>query len=548
MTDQMTEPLDAADPYAREAQTFPVLPEEMAERIASYGAPETLDDGTLVFERGQRSVDFFLVLDGAIEIYDLDERGQPHVFTVHGPRQFTGEVDLFNDRQILVSGRTRGTTRVVRLKREVFRRMIAAEADIGEILMRAFILRRVGLMRHAQGGVVLVGSGHDGETSRIQSFLERNGYPLRLIDRETDADASSFLEGFHLKPEQLPVVLADGQLLFNPSDAELADRLGISIEIDPEHVHDVAVVGGGPGGLAAAVYAASEGLDTIVLETFAPGGQAGTSSKIENYLGFPTGISGQALAGRALTQAQKFGARVAVSRSVKRLHCDQSPYRVELDDGRRVSARAVVVATGARYRRLEIEGSERFDGRGLHYAATAVEARLCRSEEVIVVGGGNSAGQAAVFLSRSAGHVHVLVRGEGLAATMSRYLIERIDASSRITLHAHTEITALEGDPALERVTWRHRQTGESETRAIANVFVMIGAEPNTAWLDGCLKLDPKGFIVCGDPASPYSTSRAGVFAVGDVRSGSVKRVASAVGEGSVAVQAVHRFLDPVAD
>ncbi|MFN3353039.1 MAG: FAD-dependent oxidoreductase [Brevundimonas sp.] len=548
MTDQMTEPLDAADPYAREAQTFPVLPEEMADRIAAYGQAETLDDGTLVFERGQRSVDFFLVLDGAVEIYDLDERGQPHVFTLHGPRQFTGEVDLFNDRQILVSGRTRGATRVVRLKRDVFRRMIAAEADIGEILMRAFILRRVGLMRHAQGGVVLVGSGHDGETSRIQSFLERNGYPLRLIDRETDADASGFLEGFHLQPEQLPVVLADGQLLFNPSEADLADRLGISIELDPAHVHDVAVVGGGPGGLAAAVYAASEGLDTVVLETFAPGGQAGTSSKIENYLGFPTGISGQALAGRALTQAQKFGARVAVSRSVIRLHCDHSPYQVELDDGRRVAARAVVVATGARYRRLEIEGSERFDGRGLHYAATAVEARLCRSEEVIVVGGGNSAGQAAVFLSRSAGHVHVLVRGEGLAATMSRYLIERIDASSRITLHAHTEITVLEGDPALERVTWRNRQTGETETRAIANVFVMIGAEPNTAWLDGCLELDPKGFIVCGDPASPYSTSRPGVFAVGDVRSGSVKRVASAVGEGSVAVQAVHRFLDPAAD
>lgn len=548
MTDPMTEPLDAADPYAREAQTFPVLPEEMVERIASYGAPETLEDGALVFERGQRTVDFFLVLDGAIEIFDLDERGQPHVFTVHGPRQFTGEVDLFNDRQILVSGRTRGTTRVVRLKRDVFRRMIAAEADIGEILMRAFILRRVGLMRHAQGGVVLVGSGHDGETSRIQSFLTRNGYPHRLIDRETDDGAATFLDGFRLTPEQLPVVLADGELLFNPSDADLADRLGISIELDPTHVHDVAVVGGGPGGLAAAVYAASEGLDTLVLETFAPGGQAGTSSKIENYLGFPTGISGQALAGRALTQAQKFGARVAVSRPVKRLHCDQSPYQVELDDGRRVTARAVVVATGARYRRLDIEGSERFDGRGLHYAATAVEARLCRSEEVIVVGGGNSAGQAAVFLSRSAGHVHVLVRGEGLAATMSRYLIERIDASSRITLHAHTEITALEGDPALERVTWTNRKTGDSETRALGNVFVMIGAQPNTDWLDGCLELDSKGFIVCRDPSSPYASSRAGVFAVGDVRSGSVKRVASAVGEGSVAVQAVHRFLDPVAD
>jgi thioredoxin reductase (NADPH) len=548
MTDQMTEPLDAADPYAREAQTFPVLPAEMAKRVAGWGAPETLADGALVFERGQRSVDFFLVLDGAIEIFDLDPEGRPHVFTVHGPRQFTGEVDLFNDRQILVSGRTRGATRVVRLKRDVFRRMIAAEADVGEILMRAFILRRVGLMRHAQGGVVLVGSGHDGETGRIQSFLTRNGYPHRLIDRETDADAAAFLDGFHLKPEQLPVVLADGELLFNPGDADLADRLGISIELDPDHVHDVAVVGGGPAGLAAAVYAASEGLDTLVLETFAPGGQAGTSSKIENYLGFPTGISGQALAGRALTQAQKFGARVAVSRAVRRLHCDHSPYRIELDDGRQVQARAVVVATGARYRRLDIAGSERFDGRGLHYAATAVEARLCRSEEVIVVGGGNSAGQAAVFLSRSAGHVHVLVRGEGLADTMSRYLIDRIEASSRITLHARTEITALEGDPALTQVTWRNRRTGESDTRAIGNVFVMIGAEPNTGWLEGCLELDPRGFVVCGDPASPYSTSRPGVFAVGDVRSGSVKRVASAVGEGSVAVQAIHRFLDPVAD
>jgi thioredoxin reductase (NADPH) len=321
--------------------------------------------------------------------------------------------------------------------------------------------------------------------------------------------------------------------------------------VDEAKVHDVAVVGAGPAGLAAAVYAASEGLETIVIESLAPGGQAGTSSKIENYLGFPTGISGQALAARAWTQAQKFGAKFAVSREVTGLDCAQRPYRVRLQDGRQVQARAVIVATGARYRKLDLPDYERFEGQGTHYAATAIEAGLCRSEEVAIVGGGNSAGQAAMYLSAHAAHVHILVRGEGLAATMSDYLIQRIKQSPRITLHPFTEVVRIEGNDTLERIAWRNRKTGEEETRPIRNLFVMIGAEPNTDWLHGCLALDDKGFVVTGRDAdghalpSPFATSLPGVFAVGDVRAGSIKRVASGVGEGSVVVAAVHQFLAP---
>jgi thioredoxin reductase (NADPH) len=319
--------------------------------------------------------------------------------------------------------------------------------------------------------------------------------------------------------------------------------------LDPAHVHDVAVVGAGPAGLAAAVYAASEGLDTIVLEGLAPGGQAGTSSKIENYLGFPTGISGQALAGRAQTQAQKFGARLAVSRHAAALDCAGEPFRLRLEDGQMVAARAVIVATGARYRKLAVENYDRFEGEGIHYAATAIEAQLCRDEEVAIVGGGNSSGQAAMFLSRFAKAVHILCRGPGLAATMSDYLVRRIDASERITLHPRTEIVRLEGEHHLEAVTWRDHGRGTEERHPMRNLFVMIGAEPNTDWLGGCLELDAKGFVLTGTDAegrplaSPFATSRPGIFAVGDVRAGSVKRVASGVGEGSVVVAAVHQFL-----
>ena len=540
-------PLDSHDPYAREAQTFPVLgPEQMA-RIAAYGHEAQVADGEMLFTRGQRGVDCLLILAGEIEILDIASDGSATVFTTHGAGQFTGEMDLFNNRQILVSGRARGTTRVIRLPRADFRRMIAAESDIAEIMMRAFILRRVALIRHAQGGVVLVGPAHGADTLRLQRFLTRNGYPHRLLDTEADPDAGGFLEGFAIAPDQLPVVIMPGaELLRRPATHALADALGITEALDPAQVHDLLVVGAGPAGLAAAVYGASEGLRTIVIEGVAPGGQAGTSSKIENYLGFPTGISGQALAGRAQAQAQKFGARLAISRSATAIDCSRRPFVVQLEDGQAVQARSIVIASGATYRRLTVPGYDRYEGAGIHYAATAMEGALCSNEEVVVVGGGNSAGQAAVFLSGLARHVHIMVRADGLAATMSDYLVQRIHQSPAITLHTRTEITALEGDDRLRSVTWTHADTGASETRAVGNVFVMIGAAPNTGWLGGCVALDEKGFVLTGlDGASAYETSVPGMFAVGDVRSGSVKRVASGVGEGSVVVAAVHRFLDP---
>ena len=411
--------IDASDPYEREAQTFPHLSEEMAARVATYGVETSLAAGERVFERGDRGVDFFLVIEGAIEIIEFDAHNEPHVITVHSDRQFTGEMDLFNNRRILVSGRAQKDSRVARIERAQFRRLVAAEPDIGEIIMRAFILRRVGFIRHAQGGVIVIGASHSGDTLRLRRFLTRNGYPHRLLDVDHDEDAAGFLECFELTADQLPVVIApDREVLRNPSNAMLADAIGLTEDFDDSIVYDLAVVGAGPAGLASAVYAASEGLSTIVIEGMAPGGQAGTSSKIENYLGFPTGISGQALAGRAQAQAQKFGARLAVSRMVTRLDCDSAPYHLQLDGGdpehpTRVAARAIVIATGARYRKLDVTDYERFEGSGIHYAATAMEATLCSGEQVIVVGGGNSAGQAAVYLSRTVEHVHVLVRAEG---------------------------------------------------------------------------------------------------------------------------------------
>ncbi|RYE90401.1 MAG: FAD-dependent oxidoreductase, partial [Myxococcales bacterium] len=482
-----------------------------------------------------------------------DGHGHDDIIVTHGPCQFTGELDLFSRRQVLVSGRAAVDSRVVRLKREPFLRLVSDETDIGEVLMRAFILRRVGLIRNTQGGVVLVGPAHGAETLRVQRFLTRNGYPHRLLDTDSEADAATGLGDWKLTPDDLPVVLlpSGDAPLRRPSNAELADRLGLSETIDPDEVFDVAVVGAGPAGLAAAVYAASEGLSTIVIEAMAPGGQAGTSSKIENYLGFPTGISGQALAGRAQAQAMKFGARLALARPVLKLDCHEKVFHLHLADSPAVAARSVVVATGARYRRLDVPGHERFEGQGLHYAATAMEQKLCVGEHVIVVGGGNSAGQAAVFLSRTA-HVHLLVRAGGLAATMSDYLVQRIHSSPRITFHPRTEITGLAGDTELREVTWTDRTTGVSETHPIGNVFLMIGADPNTDWVSGCLDLDPKGFVKTGHDASgaalasPYATTHPGIYAVGDVRSGSVKRVASGVGEGSVVVQAIHQYLHPV--
>jgi len=543
--------LDASDPIAREAETFPRLSAEILARIARYGSEERFTAGAPIFSRGDRNVDFFVVVAGSIEVFDVDEHDLPQVFLVLRSRQFSGELTLFNERAVLVSARASEETVLLRVRRADFRRLVSTEADIGEIVMRAFILRRVGLIRHVHGGVVVVGSAHTADTLRLVQFLSRNAYPHRLVDTEHDAGGDGFLDCFSLAAADLPVVIAPGhRVLRKPSLAQLADDLGLTETFDHAQVFDLAVVGAGPAGLAAAVYGASEGLQTIVVESLAPGGQAGTSSKIENYLGFPTGISGQALAGRAQVQAQKFGARLALSRAVVGLDCDSAPYRLKLDDGQSIRARAIVVATGARYRKLDVAGYERFEGAGIYYAATAMEADLCADEEIVVVGGGNSAGQAAVFLARSAKHVHVLVRAKGLAATMSDYLVQRIESSERISLHPHSEVSALAGDASLQSVTWTNRASGERTTRPARSVFVMIGAEPNTQWAAGCLALDAQGFVCTGsragaDADSPYATSRAGVYAVGDVRSGSVKRVASGVGEGSVVVQAIHRFLNP---
>ncbi|HEX7817445.1 FAD-dependent oxidoreductase [Dyella sp.] len=558
MSDSMIRPLpelpeiDVRDLQDRDAQRFPRLDDDMARRIVGYGREEFVSAGTLLFERGQRGVDFFFVLEGGIQVFDLDAQNSPRPVTTHGPGQFSGEMDHFNQRRILVSGLAAAPTRLIRISREQFRRLVSAETDIGEIIMRAFILRRVGLIRLGGGGVVLIGPAHAAHTLRLQRFLVRNGFPHRLLDSESEGDALEWVRHFDITPEQLPVIVTpDRGLLKNPSTGELADQLGLTEAIEPGRVHDVAVVGAGPSGLAAAVYAASEGLDTIVIEGMAPGGQAGTSSRIENYLGFPTGISGQALAGRAQAQAQKFGARLAISRHVTGIDCSERPYRLVLEGGQVIEARSIVVATGARYRKLDVPDYERFEGQGIHYAATPMEAQLCRNEEIIVVGGGNSAGQAAVFLSRIAAHVHLLVRADGLAATMSDYLVQRIEQSSRISLHARTRITGLAGDDRLRTVTWQQHTDATVQTRHIGNVFVMVGAEPNTDWLAGCLRLDAKGFVCTGPEAgnfgaaSAYATSKPAIFAVGDVRAGSIKRVAAGVGEGAAVIAAVHAALNP---
>lgn len=540
----------SSDPYDRPGQTFPRLPQAMVQRITHYGQSEPIEAGQSLFSAGDRGVDFFLVLDGSVDTIEGDGRGGEAVATTHGPRQFTGELDLFNERAVLVGARASAQGKVLRVPRSAFRRMVSAEADIGEIILRAFILRRVGMIQHSDGAAILIGSIHAAETLRIQSFLTRNGFPHRMLDTDQDPDARSALDCFQIGEEDLPVVVVEGHtVLRRPTKEALADAIGITESFDADHVYDVAIVGAGPAGLAAAVYSASEGLDTIVIEGVAPGGQAATSSRIENYLGFPTGISGQALAGRAQVQAQKFGARLAISRPVQSIDCSQRPFRLRLKGDAEISALAVVVATGARYRKLDVTDFARFEGQGIHYAATALEAKLCAGEEVIVVGGGNSAGQAAMYLSGKARHVHIVVRGDGLAETMSDYLVQRIEETATITVHPHTEIIGLEGRSYLESVTWQNASSGAQETRSVANVLLMIGAQPNSDWLEGCIALDKAGFVETGHiqdgevSTTPYATSIGGIFAVGDIRAGSVKRVASSVGEGSVVVQAIHKWL-----
>jgi thioredoxin reductase (NADPH) len=449
---------------------------------------------------------------------------------------------------------------VIELGHDRLLELIQTDSELSEIFMRAFILRRVELIAQGVGDVVVLGSSHSAGTLRVKEFLTRNAHPYSYVDLDRESDVQSLLDRFQVGCGDVPVVIYRGEtVLRNPSNEQIADCLGFNTGIDTSKPRDVVVLGAGPAGLAAAVYAASEGLDVLVLEPSFPGGQAGSSSKIENYLGFPTGISGQALAGRAYTQAQKFGAQVMVARGARKLDCAHRPYAIEMGEGSPVQARAVVIATGAQYRKLPLEDLTRFEGTGVYYAASFMEAQLCAGEEVVVVGGGNSAGQAAVFLAQTVEHVHMLVRSSGLADTMSRYLIRRIEESPKITVRTHTEVVEVRGEDHLERVRWRNRRSGEEEERAIRHVFVMTGAIPCTQWLDGCLAVDDKGFVKTGPELSPedlaearwplarapylLETSLPGVFAVGDVRSGNVKRVASAVGEGSIAVSFVHRVL-----
>jgi thioredoxin reductase (NADPH) len=459
-----------------------------------------------------------------------------------------------------VRGRARTACKLIEIDPVSLRRIVQMDAELSEIFLRAFLLRRTHLINHTAGDVLLVGSSHSSDTLRLKAFLTRNGHPHAYIDVDRDSGIQELLDHFAIRLEDVPVLICRGRkVLRNPTNTEAADCLGFNAPILADTIHDVIVVGAGPAGLAAAVYAASEGLDVMVLEGNAPGGQAGSSSRIENYLGFPTGISGQELAGNAFIQAEKFGATVAIAQVATRLECGGKPFLVECADGGTVQGRTVILATGAAYRKLPLPNLARFEGNGVYYGATAVEAQLCSGDEVIVVGGGNSAGQAAAFLSGRVKHVHMLVRRAGLAESMSRYLIRRIEESPTITLRTYTSIVALEGNGRLERVTWRNSKTGESETREIHHVFSMTGASPNTAWLNGCLRLDDKLFIKTGADLSseevaaahwplsraPYlfEASWPGIFAVGDVRSSSVKRVASAVGEGSVAVQLVHKVL-----
>ncbi|MEM8770726.1 MAG: FAD-dependent oxidoreductase [Pseudomonadota bacterium] len=555
MSDPTPIPDNPSDPYARKAQTFPVLSDAQVAKIKEFGRCESLEKGAVVFQRGDRTVDFFVLMSGTIEIYE-EEGDQPeNVFTVHRKNQFTGELDLFNDRKILVSGCMGEAGDVIRLDRPAFQRMMTSLPDISEIIMRAFILRRIGLMEHEQGAVCAIGRKSSSALLEAERFMRRNGYPVRVLTVEDDADeVRTLLDKYSLAESDLPVLIGkNNDHIAKPSRMELAKFLGIAIELEDGEIYDTIVVGAGPAGLAAAVYAASEGLKTLVLEDLAPGGQAATSSKIENYLGFPTGVSGQALAGRAQVQAQKFGAVLAVPYAAKKLCCQDRPYRIYLEYDKVVRAKSVVVATGARYRSIDVDNLDKYEGQNVHYAATAIEARLCGDTNVIVIGGGNSAGQAAVFLSQHADHVHMLVRGSGLAASMSDYLVGRIEASPNITLHTGAELCEIEGDDVIRHASWRHRESGEIIRKDVAHIFVMIGAAPNSDWLDNCLALDENGFVLtgkaaescadCERPPHAFETSARGIFAVGDIRADSVKRVASAVGEGSVSVAAIHKVL-----
>ena len=543
---------------SRASLLFPTLTAAQIARIEAHGVKRRVRPGEVLFEPGVHAAPFFVVTAGEIEIVRPSGDAETMV-AVQGPGAFTGEANLLHGRPSFMRARANQAGEVIELTREQLLGLIQTDPEISNVLMRAFIYRRVELIAQGLGDVVLVGSTHSAATLRIKEFLTRNGHPFAYLDLDRDADVQQLLDRFHVAGVDIPVLICRGDVVLrNPTIQKIADCLGYNDTIDRAHVRDVLIVGAGPAGLAAAVYGASEGLDVLVVESNAPGGQAGSSSRIENYLGFPTGVSGQELAGRALTQAEKFGAEIMIAKGATALTCDRQPYSIQLDDGPRIAARTIVIATGAEYRRPAIPNLSRFEGAGVYYSATFMESQLCGGEEVVVVGGGNSAGQAAVFLSQTAKRVCMLVRSKGLAESMSRYLIRRIEETPSIVLHPCTEIVALDGDGHLESVEWRNPE-GAVERHDIRHIFLMTGAVPNTAWLGGCVALDPKGFVKTGSdisrddlaaarwplarPPHLLETSLRGVFAAGDVRGGNIKRVASAVGEGSIAISFVHRVL-----
>jgi len=545
----------------RQAEAFPRLTAAQIVRIEPHGRRRRVEPGEILGETGQPVTRIFVVVSGRLDL-------------VRPPRWVGEEVPSFSDgmftgeRSILAGGRFLARIQastpceVIEVSRDDLLTLIQTDAELSDIFLRAFILRRLQLIDQGFGDVLLLGSNHCQGSLHIREFLTRNGHPYRFVDLDTDADSQAMLDQFKVSAGDIPVVICRGSIVLrNPTIQQVADCLGFNPTIDRTTINDVVIIGAGPAGLGAAVYAASEGLNVVMIEANAPGGQAGTSSRIENYLGFPLGISGQELAARAYDQAQKFGAKILIAKTAVRVDCDKKPYRVLLGtgDGDALLTRAIIIASGVEYRRLAVENLSRFEGAGVYYAATPMEAQLCADEEIAIVGGANSAGQAAVFLAESATRVHMLIRSGGLAQTMSRYLISRIEAHPRIELHTRTEIVGLEGNGHLEQVAWRAGRNGAVQKQKIRHVFTMTGAEPSTKWLAGCLALDPKGFIKTGLALTtddltaakwplqrqPHllETSLPGVFAVGDVRSASTKRVASAVGEGSIAVATVHQVL-----
>ena len=550
----------AAVAFPRHEQTFPSLTEPEIARLRRFGELRHYRHGERLFETGKPGPGMFVILAGHVAITQRDGLGHITPVIDQGPGQFLAEVGQLSGRPALVDGHAEGEVETLLIPPDQLRALLVAEADLGERIMRALILRRVNLI---QGGVgpVLIGPSNSTAVAGLQNFLTRNGLPNHLLDPERDRDAADLIARYSPSPSDWPlVVIADGTVLRNPRENELARALGMIGGPRGEKIYDVAIVGCGPAGLATAVYAASEGLSVAVLDQRAFGGQAGASARIENYLGFPTGISGQALAGRAFSQAQKFGADIMIPMAARSLDCARrdGTFTLALECGDALRSRAVVVASGARYRRPEIENLARFDGRGVWYWASPIEARLCAQQEVALVGAGNSAGQAAVFLSGHARKVRMIIRGGGLGASMSRYLIERIEATPNIDLMFNTEVVALDGAPdgPLERITWKSRLSAETESAVIRNLFLFVGADPATGWLDGCgVTLDRAGFVVTGAqselnqgrPVQSLETSVPGVFAVGDVRSGSVKRVGGAIGEGAQVVAALHGFLGDAA-